>query len=73
MTLLLTAIPPERPRARPGTEKMRENVLRKPLHEADLPTELRPWLGQQPDIQYILDPGTDPTLENAVLAGIRLR
>ena len=32
---------------------------------------LTPWLVLQPDFQYIINPGTDPTLKNAFLAGLR--
>lgn len=32
---------------------------------------LTPWLTLQPDLQYIIDPGTDPTLGNALVAGLR--
>lgn len=30
-----------------------------------------PWLALQPDVQYIINPGTDPTLENAWVVGLR--
>ena len=33
--------------------------------------EMRPWLALQPDIQYIFNPGADPTLDNAVVVGLR--
>jgi porin len=33
---------------------------------------LTPWLVVQPDIQYIVNPGADPALKNAVLVGTRL-
>jgi porin len=31
-----------------------------------------PWLAVQPDIQYVVNPGTDPGLNDAVVAGVRL-
>lgn len=34
--------------------------------------ELTPWLALQPDLQYIVNPGTDPGLRNAWVAGARL-
>lgn len=30
-----------------------------------------PWLALQPDVQYIINPGTDPSLDNALLIGLR--
>jgi porin len=32
-----------------------------------------PWLAIQPDVQYIIDPGTDDTVEGAVVVGFRLQ
>ncbi len=32
---------------------------------------ITPWLAVQPDIQYIINPGTDPALKNAVVVGTR--
>ena len=32
---------------------------------------LTDWLALQPDIQYIVNPGTDPTLSNALTLAIR--
>lgn len=32
-----------------------------------------PWLNIQPDVQYVIDPGTDPTLDNAVVVGFRVQ
>ena len=32
-----------------------------------------PWLSVQPDIQYIVDPGTDSTLDDALVLGFRLQ
>ena len=34
--------------------------------------ELRPWLHVQPDFQYIINPGMDPSLKNAFQAGARV-
>lgn len=33
---------------------------------------LTPWLTVQPDVQYILNPGADPALRDAVLFGLRI-
>ena len=33
---------------------------------------LTPWLSLQPDVQYIVDPGTDPVRDDAVIVGGRL-
>ena len=30
-----------------------------------------PWLALQPDVQYIINPGTDPALDNAWVVGLR--
>lgn len=30
-----------------------------------------PWLALQPDLQYIINPGTDPSLDNAWVVGLR--
>jgi porin len=30
-----------------------------------------PWLALQPDVQYIINPGTDPALDNALVVGLR--
>ena len=32
-----------------------------------------PWLSVQPDVQYVVDPGMDPTLDNAVIVGFRVQ
>lgn len=34
--------------------------------------ELNDWLAMQPDLQYILDPGADPTLDNVLMLGLRV-
>ncbi len=33
---------------------------------------LRKWLAIQPDVQYVFNPGTDPTLKDALVVGIRV-
>jgi porin len=33
--------------------------------------QLRPWLAVQPDVQYVINPGTDPARRNAFVAGLR--
>ncbi len=48
-----------------------------PVEDAEVNLELtyraqiKPWLAMQPDFQYIFNPGTDLTLNNAVIAGLR--
>ncbi len=32
-----------------------------------------PWLSFQPDVQYVIDPSTDESIENAVVVGFRLQ
>jgi porin len=34
-------------------------------------TNILPWLNAQADIQYVINPGTDPDLDNALAAGLR--
>ena len=34
-------------------------------------SELLDWLSVQPDLQYVLDPGMDPSLDDAVVANLR--
>jgi porin len=46
--------------------KRRETVF-----ELTYRTRLAPWLALQPDAQYIIDPGTDPALGNALAVGLR--
>jgi porin len=36
-------------------------------------TQLAPWLVVQPDLQYVINPGTDPTLDNALVLGLRFK
>ena len=33
--------------------------------------QLTPWLAVQPDVQYVINPGADPALKNALVAGLR--
>ena len=40
--------------------------------EATYSDKLTPWLSIQPDLQYTINPGTDPSHSNAWTAGIRL-
>lgn len=35
-------------------------------------TQVNEWLRIQPDIQYVLNPGVDPSLENALVLGVRV-
>jgi porin len=34
--------------------------------------QVLPWLALQPDVQYIINPGTDPSLQDAWVLGLRL-
>ena len=40
--------------------------------EATYLAEVFPWLTVQPDLQYVIHPGTDPALDNALVAGVRV-
>lgn len=31
-----------------------------------------PWLAIQPDVQYVINPGSDPALDNALVVGVRV-
>ena len=33
--------------------------------------QLRSWLAVQPDLQYVVNPGTDPTHKNALVTMLR--
>ena len=33
----------------------------------------KPWLTVQPDLQYIVDPGTDSAIDNALILGVRVQ
>lgn len=33
----------------------------------------KPWLTVQPDLQYIVDPGTDSSIDNALILGVRVQ
>ena len=39
--------------------------------EASYRVQVTPWLAIQPDLQYIVNPATDPTRDNAWVAGVR--
>ena len=41
--------------------------------EATYVAQLRPWLSVQPDVQYVVHPGGAPTLDDALVAGLRLQ
>jgi porin len=34
--------------------------------------QITPWLSIQPDCQYVINPGTDPTLDNALVLALRV-
>jgi porin len=52
--------------ANPGLERT-ETAL-----EANYRANLLPYLAVQPDFQYVINPGTDPELDNAVVVGVRV-
>ena len=65
-------------RAYNGTPFRRARVLAgAPVERAETTLELTymadvaPWLALQGDVQYVMDPGTDPTLSNALVVGVR--
>jgi len=33
--------------------------------------QVAPWLALQPDVQFVMNPGADPALKNALVAGVR--
>ena len=41
--------------------------------EAVYNTILGPWLSVQPDVQYVVNPGGDPRLNNAIVIGLRIK
>lgn len=53
--------------ANPGVERA-ETVL-----EWTYLIPAAPWLNLQPDVQYVIDPGMDPALEDAVIVGFRVQ
>ena len=54
-------------RARYGTAPRGETAI-----ELTHRIALTDWLGVQPHVQYVLDPGLDPTIDDALVFGIRL-
>lgn len=34
-------------------------------------TQVTPWLAIQPDVQWVINPGIDPTLRDALVLGLR--
>lgn len=55
-------------RANPGAATDGETVLEFTYQIIPLP-----WLLIQPDVQYFFDPGTDPTLDDALVIGLRVQ
>lgn len=53
--------------ANPGTEGSETAI------ELSYQFMLLPWLSLQPDVQYIINPGMDSTLDNALVLGVRLQ
>src|SRR6185369_5099155 len=35
--------------------------------------DLTPWLAVQPDLQYVINPGADPTRKDALVVGVRFQ
>lgn len=54
-------------RLNPGLERA-ETTL-----EASYLITPKPWLTVQPDLQYIIDPGTDNSIDNALILGVRVQ
>lgn len=50
----------------PGAESAETNI------ELTYRLQLAPWLAVQPDLQYIVNPGTDPGLDNAAVLACRV-
>lgn len=52
-------------------------IIDQPVEDAEVAIELTyraqlsPWLAVQPDLQYVVNPGTEPELANAVVAAAR--
>lgn len=61
-----------------GKFKRASRAAATPVKDAETAIELTysdtltPWLSVQPDIQYIVNPGTDPALDDALIIGGRL-
>lgn len=61
-----------------GKFKRLNRLAGSPVKSAETAFELTysdnitPWLSLQPDMQYIVNPGTDPTLDDALILGGRL-
>lgn len=51
--------------ANPGAEDAETAI------ELTYRTQLTPWLALQPDVQYVISPGTDPTLDDALITSLR--
>ncbi len=51
----------------PGAQERAETAL-----EFTLRLELAPNLSLQPDLQYVIDPGTEPSLDDALVLGVRV-
>lgn len=52
-------------------------IIDQPVEDAEVTIELTyraplsPWLAVQPDLQYVINPGTEPDLANALVATAR--
>ena len=54
-------------RFNPGTERAETTI------EASYLTHPLPWLTVQPDLQYVINPSTDSSIDNALVIGLRLQ
>jgi porin len=58
--------------------KTSQRLMGLPVDNAEIAVELTylvevfPWLTVQPDLQYIINPGTDPDIDNALATGLRI-
>jgi porin len=57
--------------------KRAQRNIGRPVNHAEVALEftyrvqILPWLAVQPDIQYVINPGTEPTVKNAFITGLR--
>jgi porin len=82
--LVFTGYVPNRPEAKIGfaasqnANSSKYKIVNAPVDSKETQYELTysdkitPWLSVQPDLQYTVNPGTDPTLDNALTVGTRL-
>ena len=54
-------------RLNPGLERAETTI------EASYLIAPKPWITVQPDLQYVVDPGTDSRIDNALILGVRVQ